>query len=160
MVEWKNRSYYRCSSSKGCLARKQVERSCSDPRIFIITYTAEHSHGHPTRRNSLAGITRNKSSTVPKSLANKKGPHEAAETVVSPITIKDESAQQERIKMEDLQMIEDGDQGDKILTPDIMLSDELVQSLENFESLFIDQFPDLSHELWSMNESATLTGGC
>ncbi|KAL1069383.1 hypothetical protein V6Z11_D12G262200 [Gossypium hirsutum] len=31
------RSYYRCSSSKGCLARKQVERSCSDPRVFIIT---------------------------------------------------------------------------------------------------------------------------
>ncbi|XWS61715.1 hypothetical protein CRYUN_Cryun07bG0149800 [Craigia yunnanensis] len=154
------RSYYRCSSSKGCLARKQVERSCSDPRIFIITYTAEHSHGHPTRRNSLAGSTRNKSSTVPKSLANKKEPHEAAETVVSPITIKDESAQEERIKMEDLEMIEDGDQGDKILTSDIMLSDELVQSLESFEGLFLEKFPDLSHELWSMNESATLTGGC
>ncbi|XWS48881.1 hypothetical protein CRYUN_Cryun13aG0114600 [Craigia yunnanensis] len=154
------RSYYRCSSSKGCLARKQVERSCSDPRIFIITYTAEHSHGHPTRRNSLAGSTRNKSSTIPKSLANKKEPHEAAETVVSPTNIKDESAQQENIKIEELQMLENGDQGDKILTPDIMLSDELVQSLENFESLFIDQFPDLSHELWSMNESATITGGC
>ncbi|KAF4354835.1 hypothetical protein CsatB_004604 [Cannabis sativa] len=54
------RSYYRCSSSKGCLARKQVERSPSDPDIFIVTYTSEHSHAHPTRRNSLAGSTRTK----------------------------------------------------------------------------------------------------
>ncbi|KAE8706355.1 putative WRKY transcription factor 29 [Hibiscus syriacus] len=56
------RSYYRCSSSKGCLARKQVERSCSNPGVFIITYTgAEHCHSHPTRRSSLAGSTRKKS---------------------------------------------------------------------------------------------------
>ncbi|PON97768.1 WRKY domain containing protein [Trema orientale] len=54
------RSYYRCSSSKGCSARKQVERSPSDPEIFIVTYTSEHSHAHPTRRNSLAGSTRSK----------------------------------------------------------------------------------------------------
>ncbi|XVE64774.1 hypothetical protein DITRI_Ditri07aG0128800 [Diplodiscus trichospermus] len=159
------RSYYRCSSSKGCLARKQVERSCSDPRIFIITYTAEHSHGHPTRRHSLAGSTRNKlSSTIPKRLANKQEPHEdAAETVLPPTTIKDESVQQECIKMEELQMLEDGDdQGDKILRPDIMLStEELAQSLENFEGLFLDPIPDLSQELWSLNQSATLTGaGC
>ncbi|XP_057763314.1 probable WRKY transcription factor 29 [Arachis stenosperma] len=42
------RSYYRCSSCKGCLARKQVERSHSDPQVFIVTYTAEHTHPpHP-----------------------------------------------------------------------------------------------------------------
>ncbi|XP_027343179.1 probable WRKY transcription factor 29 [Abrus precatorius] len=52
------RSYYRCSSSKGCLARKQVERSHLDPAVFLVTYTAEHTHPHPTRRNSLAGTTR------------------------------------------------------------------------------------------------------
>ncbi|XP_017605611.1 WRKY transcription factor 22-like [Gossypium arboreum] len=146
------RSYYRCSSSKGCLARKQVERSCSDPRVFIITYTAEHNHGHPTRRTSLAGSTRNKSLTVakPKNLAYKNEPHEVAEsTVLSPAVIKDESVKQESITME----------GGKILTPDVMLSDELVESFEGFGDLFVDQFPDLSHELWSMNESATLTGG-
>ncbi|CAL9059344.1 probable WRKY transcription factor 27 [Musa acuminata AAA Group] len=54
------RGYYRCSSSKGCLARKQVERSRADPAIFIITYTAEHNHPAPTHRNSLAGSTRHK----------------------------------------------------------------------------------------------------
>ncbi|WOL08323.1 hypothetical protein Cni_G17076 [Canna indica] len=54
------RGYYRCSSSKSCLARKQVERSRADPGMFIITYTAEHNHAVPTHRNSLAGSTRHK----------------------------------------------------------------------------------------------------
>ncbi|KAK8537988.1 hypothetical protein V6N13_096217 [Hibiscus sabdariffa] len=144
------RSYYRCSSSKGCLARKQVERSCSDPGVFIITYTAEHSHGHPTRRNSLAGSTRNKSSTVAKTLANKNKLNGAGETVISPTTAKDEL-------FEGVDQI----QRDKSLTPDITLSDELDQSFEEFElgGFFLDQFPDLSHEIWSVNESATSTGG-
>ncbi|XAR54014.1 hypothetical protein NMG60_11028990 [Bertholletia excelsa] len=52
------RGYYRCSTSKGCLARKQVERSKSDPGTFIVTYTADHNHPMPTHRNSLAGSTR------------------------------------------------------------------------------------------------------
>ncbi|KAK4262812.1 hypothetical protein QN277_028320 [Acacia crassicarpa] len=46
------RSYYRCSSSKGCLARKQVERSHLDPQVFIVTYTAEHSDHDHTPRSS------------------------------------------------------------------------------------------------------------
>ncbi|URE43969.1 WRKY transcription factor [Musa troglodytarum] len=54
------RGYYRCSSSKACLARKQVDRSRADPAMFIITYTAEHNHPVPTHRNSLAGSTRHK----------------------------------------------------------------------------------------------------
>ncbi|CAN6443963.1 unnamed protein product [Victoria cruziana] len=54
------RGYYRCSSSKGCLARKQVERSRTDPSMFVITYTSEHNHPAPTHRNSLAGSTRQK----------------------------------------------------------------------------------------------------
>ncbi|PWA91581.1 WRKY22 [Artemisia annua] len=57
------RGYYRCSTSKGCLARKQVERNRSDPDMFIVTYTGEHSHPIPTHRNSLAGSTRNKPTT-------------------------------------------------------------------------------------------------
>lgn len=54
------RSYYRCSSSKGCSARKQVERSHLNPEMFIITYTAQHAHAHPATRSSLAGTTRKK----------------------------------------------------------------------------------------------------
>jgi WRKY transcription factor 22 len=55
-----NRGYYRCSSSKGCAARKQVERSRADPNTFILTFTGEHNHAAPTHRNSLAGTTRHK----------------------------------------------------------------------------------------------------
>uniref|UniRef100_A0A0E0JNK8 WRKY domain-containing protein n=1 Tax=Oryza punctata TaxID=4537 RepID=A0A0E0JNK8_ORYPU len=38
------RAYYRCSSSKGCPARKQVERSRADPDTVIVTYSFEHNH--------------------------------------------------------------------------------------------------------------------
>ncbi|KAF9683771.1 hypothetical protein SADUNF_Sadunf04G0049000 [Salix dunnii] len=54
------RNYYRCSSSKGCAARKQVEKSNTDPNMFIVCYTGDHTHPRPTQRNSLAGSTRNK----------------------------------------------------------------------------------------------------
>ncbi|ESQ52089.1 hypothetical protein EUTSA_v10016714mg [Eutrema salsugineum] len=57
------RGYYRCSSSKGCSARKQVERSRTDPNMLIITYTSEHNHPWPTQRNALAGSTRSSSSS-------------------------------------------------------------------------------------------------
>ncbi|XP_038982294.1 probable WRKY transcription factor 14 [Phoenix dactylifera] len=56
------RGYYRCSSSKGCSARKQVERSRTDPNMLVITYTSEHNHPWPTQRNALAGSTRSQSS--------------------------------------------------------------------------------------------------
>ncbi|CAA6663405.1 unnamed protein product [Spirodela intermedia] len=42
------RGYYRCSTSKGCSAKKQVERSRTDPSVLIITYTSDHNH--PARR--------------------------------------------------------------------------------------------------------------
>ncbi|KAG9155875.1 hypothetical protein Leryth_004118 [Lithospermum erythrorhizon] len=57
------RGYYKCSTSKGCLARKQVERDRSNPNMLIVTYTGEHSHPMPTHRNSLAGSTRHKPAT-------------------------------------------------------------------------------------------------
>uniref|UniRef100_A0A6N2ND42 WRKY domain-containing protein n=1 Tax=Salix viminalis TaxID=40686 RepID=A0A6N2ND42_SALVM len=56
----RKKNYYRCSSSKGCAARKQVERSNTDPNMFIVCYTGDHTHPRPTQRNSLAGSTRNK----------------------------------------------------------------------------------------------------
>ncbi|CAO2813265.1 unnamed protein product [Amaranthus hypochondriacus] len=45
------RGYYRCSSSKGCPARKQVERSRLDPSMLIITYACEHNHSIPTTKH-------------------------------------------------------------------------------------------------------------
>lgn len=52
------RGYYRCSSSKGCLAKKQVERDRTDPSMLIMTYTSDHNHPWPTQRSSLAGSIR------------------------------------------------------------------------------------------------------
>uniref|UniRef100_A0A803M050 WRKY domain-containing protein n=2 Tax=Chenopodium quinoa TaxID=63459 RepID=A0A803M050_CHEQI len=42
------RNYYRCSSIKGCSARKQVERSPIDPNFYIVTYTNNHHHPCPS----------------------------------------------------------------------------------------------------------------
>ncbi|KAM5575954.1 putative WRKY transcription factor 65 [Rosa sericea] len=41
------RGYYRCSTSKGCSAKKQVERSKTDASVLIITYTNSHNHRGP-----------------------------------------------------------------------------------------------------------------
>ncbi|XP_068659017.1 probable WRKY transcription factor 65 [Aristolochia californica] len=46
------RGYYRCSSSKGCPARKQVERSRVDPTMLVVTYACEHNHPWPPSRNN------------------------------------------------------------------------------------------------------------
>ncbi|KAE9588596.1 hypothetical protein Lal_00002807 [Lupinus albus] len=45
------RGYYRCSSSKGCPARKQVERSRVDPTNLIVTYAYEHNHSLPLTKS-------------------------------------------------------------------------------------------------------------
>ncbi|PIN21433.1 hypothetical protein CDL12_05857 [Handroanthus impetiginosus] len=51
------RGYYRCSSSKGCPARKQVERSRVDPTMLVVTYSCEHNHPWPASRNHHQTIT-------------------------------------------------------------------------------------------------------
>ncbi|KAG6423577.1 hypothetical protein SASPL_113978 [Salvia splendens] len=66
------RGYYRCSSSKGCSARKQVERSRTDPNMLVITYTSEHNHPWPTQRNALAGSTRSQPAKGVKEEADRK----------------------------------------------------------------------------------------
>ncbi|KAI8522576.1 hypothetical protein RHMOL_Rhmol13G0007400 [Rhododendron molle] len=41
------RGYYRCSTSKGCSAKKQVERCRTDASMLIVTYTSTHNHPGP-----------------------------------------------------------------------------------------------------------------
>ncbi|XP_076920086.1 putative WRKY transcription factor 7 [Bidens hawaiensis] len=38
------RGYYKCSSVRGCPARKHIERALDDPSMLIVTYESEHSH--------------------------------------------------------------------------------------------------------------------
>ncbi|XP_039024598.1 probable WRKY transcription factor 7 isoform X2 [Hibiscus syriacus] len=40
------RGYYKCSSVRGCPARKHVERALDDPTMLIVTYEADHNHSH------------------------------------------------------------------------------------------------------------------
>ncbi|XP_073124647.1 probable WRKY transcription factor 7 [Henckelia pumila] len=42
------RGYYKCSSVRGCPARKHVERAFDDPAMLIVTYEGEHNHAHST----------------------------------------------------------------------------------------------------------------
>ncbi|KAG6684933.1 hypothetical protein I3843_12G088800 [Carya illinoinensis] len=132
------RSYYRCSSSKGCSARKQVERSPLDPGVFIVTYTSEHNHSRPTRRNSLAGSTRSHLTTPGKK--NKSSPYSSK--ILSPTTplmasSEYEFVQNASLKKEEPQiLVQDTDQGNGIFNiDDIVWENELFPSLEDFEEL-------------------------
>lgn len=40
------RGYYKCSTLRGCPARKHVERARDDPLMLIVTYEGEHRHSH------------------------------------------------------------------------------------------------------------------
>ncbi|KAI9099188.1 hypothetical protein K1719_024955 [Acacia pycnantha] len=41
------RGYYKCSTSKGCSAKKQVERCRTEASMLIVTYTSSHNHPAP-----------------------------------------------------------------------------------------------------------------
>ncbi|XP_042039432.1 probable WRKY transcription factor 11 isoform X2 [Salvia splendens] len=38
------RGYYKCSTVRGCPARKHVERATDDPSMLVVTYEGEHRH--------------------------------------------------------------------------------------------------------------------
>ncbi|WJX85164.1 hypothetical protein P8452_67662 [Trifolium repens] len=62
------RGYYRCSTTKGCSAKKQVERSSTDASMLIITYTSKHNHPDPTAfsaTNSAQQPKESETETIP-----------------------------------------------------------------------------------------------
>ncbi|GMH17275.1 hypothetical protein Nepgr_019116 [Nepenthes gracilis] len=166
------RGYYRCSSSKGCSARKQVERNSSDPKMFIVTYTAEHNHPMPTHRNSLAGSTRQKPFTNQPTTAvgdavatTITSPISGSSTTVqpscssptdnlSPMTEKSES------KTEYDDLMKDGDENEMGLS-DVALNDDFFVGFEGLdddtEDCFSTQFQASMEFPWLANSSGTAT---
>lgn len=56
------RSYYRCSTCRGCGAKKYVERNSADPNTFVVSYTGSHVGDRLTaQRLSVANTSRKKS---------------------------------------------------------------------------------------------------
>ncbi|KAK2458023.1 putative WRKY transcription factor [Trifolium repens] len=105
------RNYYRCSSSKGCTARKQVERSNTETDMFIVTYTGDHNHPRPTHRNSLAGSTRTKSPAIQPSTSISCQPNTAisCSSSLAPNSFGEEE-EEEEIDME-IETDEEGEDG-------------------------------------------------
>ncbi|GFP81326.1 WRKY transcription factor 22 [Phtheirospermum japonicum] len=122
------RGYYRCSTSKGCLARKQVERNRSNPEMFIITYTAEHNHPMPTHRNSLAGSTRQKQVETPNSEDSGKAACSPGTSPAASLSAAPEKLESSR---EDLVEAEDDDDDDFSVSK-MELDDDFFAVLEDF----------------------------
>ncbi|XP_020094350.1 probable WRKY transcription factor 11 [Ananas comosus] len=51
------RSYYKCSSLRGCPARKHVERCLHDANMLIVTYEGDHSHPRTALATSSFMVT-------------------------------------------------------------------------------------------------------
>ncbi|KAL9254558.1 WRKY transcription factor 22-like protein [Drosera capensis] len=164
------RGYYRCSSLKGCLARKQVERNRTDPKMFIITYTGEHSHPMPTHRNSLAGSTRQKTissqsqssgaagggdSGSPTSTSTTAMTPPAQNNASSPTTSNSPATEYEDLIKDD----EDNDMGisDMILNDDVFAGFEDLDGLDPIGDCFPDQFTTSVEFPWLTSGSNTAT---
>lgn len=68
------RGYYRCSSSKGCPARKQVERSSSDPTMLVVTYSCEHNHSWPLPKSHHRSAAVILNTSIPSPVLNEEEP--------------------------------------------------------------------------------------
>ncbi|GLU00702.1 hypothetical protein SLE2022_180500 [Rubroshorea leprosula] len=160
------RGYYRCSSSKGCLARKQVERNRSNPAMFIVTYTAEHNHPVPTHRNSLAGSTRQKPFT-PQTTPVSESPNPSTAkptTSSSPATSMDEELIPQNTRAESIEDMVEEEEEDDLGISDAALSDDFFEGLEGLASpvsgdFFSDHFPATFGLPWIANNAATTAGG-
>lgn len=86
--------------------------------MFIITYTAEHSHSQPTRRNSLAGTVRQKFSASPTKIEKSK--METTTTVPPPPRIKKE----EKVETE---------REDDFAMSDFVFNEDFFSGLEDFD---------------------------
>ncbi|GLT84633.1 hypothetical protein SLE2022_028530 [Rubroshorea leprosula] len=162
------RGYYRCSSSKGCLARKQVERNRSDPSMFIVTYTAEHNHPAPTHRNSLAGSTRQKPFTTQSittaSDSPKPSPAKPTTSSSTATSVDDELVPQSTRTEESREDVVEDEEEDDLGISDMAVSDDFFEGLDELTGpvpgdCFSDHFPANFGLPWIANSAATAAGG-
>ncbi|KAE8679531.1 putative WRKY transcription factor 27 [Hibiscus syriacus] len=135
------RSYYKCSSSQGCLARKQVERHRSDPNMFIVTYTGEHSHPAPTHRNSLAGSTRQKPLAPQTDVAGdsiKTSSAKPADSSSPAISVDEEVVVQSTMVDSRKDLVED--EGEDEFRMDTAVSDDFFEGLEGIVEMVAGDF--------------------
>ncbi|KAI3444490.1 hypothetical protein Pfo_001155 [Paulownia fortunei] len=155
------RGYYRCSTSKGCMARKQVERNRSDPGMFIVTYTAEHNHPMPTHRNSLAGSTRQKQAETPNSDDSSKPP---CSPEISPAVSLSPAPEKLESSREDLAEAEEEDDDFSVSKMEMELDDDFFAGLEDFTApdpgdCTSGHFPADVQFPWLLNGATTIAGG-
>ncbi|XAR63022.1 hypothetical protein NMG60_11022806 [Bertholletia excelsa] len=151
------RGYYRCSTTKGCLARKQVERNRSDPGMFIVTYTGEHNHPMPTHRNSLAGSTRQKPAAAPgdPSKPSSSSPPASPAASLSPATEKTDNREEREDFPDD---IEDDEFG----VSDMAVGDDFFEGLEDLAGpgdCFSEHHPASLPFPWLANSATTTAAG-
>lgn len=155
------------------MARKQVERNRSNPAIFIVTYTAEHNHPAPTHRNSLAGSTRQKPSTLPLADAAPAGEASASTAMVpSPTT----SFEEEEVVPPQSTSREEGEHGDSSMEDeevDVALSSMAVLNYDDFYvgllngegdqdsngDCFLERFPANFGFSWNPSSTAAAATG-
>ncbi|KAH7863699.1 hypothetical protein Vadar_020887 [Vaccinium darrowii] len=149
------RGYYRCSTSKGCMARKQVERNKSDPGMFIVTYTNEHNHPIPSHRNPLAGVSRQNSVTPETGTAGEAHDKPSCSDPVSPVESREE-------EVED--MMEEREEDELGCVSDMVITDDFFEGLDEITGLVTgdsspDHFPASLPFPWLANNATTATAG-
>jgi len=116
------RGYYRCSTCKGCSAKKQVERSSTDASLLIITYTSTHNHPDPTALSSTTNVAQHPKESKTET------------TKDLPVTSKEENQQQKQIdskeENQEQKMIEE-----EINSNKSTMSSDQVTNEENFHYL-------------------------
>ncbi|KAK0578485.1 hypothetical protein LWI29_011185 [Acer saccharum] len=134
------RGYYRCSSSKGCSARKQVERSRADPNMLVITYTSEHNHPWPTQRNALAGSTRSQPSKINNATSAAASKNSSSSQTQNNTTTKEEVKENSNDTMSP---IVGGGGGSSSTAASV--KEEFEENINDHKQFEIDQDADLHH---------------
>ncbi|KAE8693848.1 putative WRKY transcription factor 27 [Hibiscus syriacus] len=161
------RGYYKCSTSKGCLARKQVERNRSDPSTFIVTYTAEHNHLAPAHRNSLAGSIRQKPlnpQTVNAGDSIKPSSAKPASSSSPATYVDEELVDQSSTKVESGEDLVEDEGEDDFVMSNTAVSYDFFDDLEGLADMIAgnclsDRFQPSFDLPWIANNATTAAGG-